>query len=134
MPKCVQWENEVEHRHTNEGEVDEPKEETLNEELTDSELKKCKLIFNLYKKGVVMYNDRKYMYVLNKYRRIVSGKSVPDPIIEVEGNSYQNLSVYRIDDDGNKVYMHYDLHHTLNGHVRGYVKNKFANHGIWLSI
>jgi len=114
--------------------LDEPKEETLNEELTDSELKKCKLIFNLYKKGVVMYNDRKYMYVLNKYRRIVSGKSVPDPIIEVEGNSYQNLSVYRIDDDGNKVYMHYDLHHTLNGHVRGYVKNKFANHGIWLSI
>jgi len=114
--------------------LDEPKEETLNEELTDNELKKCKLIFSLYKTGVVMYNDKKYMYVLNKYRRIVSGKSVPDPIIEVEGNSYQNLSVYRIDDDGNKVYMHYDLHHTLNGHVRGYVRNKFANHGIWLSI
>lgn len=106
----------------------------INEELTDNEIKKCKLIWRLYKTGEIMYNDKKYMYVLNDYRRIIRVPSNPDPIIEVEGNSYDNLSVYRMDDDGHQVYMRYDLHNTLNGHIRGIVRNKFHKHNIHLSI
>jgi hypothetical protein len=106
----------------------------LKEELTVNELKKCKLIWNLYKTGVFTDNDNKYKYYLNDEHVITSSSEGGNPIIAVRGNMYTTVRIYRMEDNGHLVLLDYELNNTIHSFIKLKIVKKFAQHNIRLSI
>jgi hypothetical protein len=106
----------------------------LNEELTDSELKKCKLLWKLYHTGIVTDNDKKYKYILNDEHIITPGQESGTPIISVRGNMYTTVRIYRMEDNGHMVLLSYELNNTIHSYIVVKIKKKFAQHNVILSI
>jgi hypothetical protein len=106
----------------------------LNEELTDSELKKCKLLWKLYHTGIITDNDKKYKYVLNDEHIITPSQESGTPIISVRGNMYTTVRIYRMEDNGHMVLLNYELNNTIHSYIVVKIKKKFAQHNVILSI
>jgi hypothetical protein len=107
----------------------------LNEELTNREIKKCKLIWKLYQTGVITDNDKKYKYVLNDEHIITPSSEIGgNPIISVRGNMYTTVRIYRIEDNGHLVLLDYELNNTIHSYIALKIRKRFAQHNILLSI
>ena len=106
----------------------------LNEELTDSELKKCKLLWKLYRTGIITYNDKDYKYVLNDEHIFSSSSESGTPIISVRGNMYTTVRIYRMDDNGHMILLSYELDNTIHTAIKIMIVKKFEKHNIILSI
>jgi hypothetical protein len=107
----------------------------LNEELTDNDIKKCKLIWKLYNSGIVTDDNKKYKYVLNDEHIITPSSEIGgNPIISVRGNMYTTVRIYRVEDNGHLVLLDYELNNTIHSYIALKIKKRFAQHNILLSI
>jgi hypothetical protein len=114
--------------------LDEPKEETLNEQLTDNDIKKCKLIWKLYNSGIITDDNKKYKYILKDDYIITPSQESRIPMISVRGNMYTLLRIYRMEDNGHMVLLNYELDNTIRSYIVVKIKKRFAQHNILLSI
>ena len=106
----------------------------LNEELTDNDIKKCKLIWKLYNSGIITDDDKKYKYILNDEHIITSSSEGGNPIISVRGNMYTTVRIYRMEDNGHLVLLDYELNNTIHSYIKLKIVKKFEQHNIRLSI
>ena len=108
--------------------------EAINEELSDKDIKKCKILWDQFKTGTFTINDKKYRYQLKNEHQIISVPSNPHPIIEIQGTFDKSVRVYEMQDNGHNILLHYEINNRLYMDVKSKVRNKFNNYNVHLSL
>lgn len=113
----------------------EPKEpQAINEELTNKDIKKCEVLWDQFKTGTFIMNDKKYRYQLRNEYQIISVPSNPNPIIEIQGTFENSVRVYEMQDNGHNILLDYEINNRLYMDVKSKVRKKFNNYNVHLSL
>lgn len=121
----------------------EPKDpEQINEEtndnfkMSDKEMRKFKIIWDEFSKGMFIKNDIKYRYeIKNEYDVFVMPKSNGEGrgiAVMINGRFDNSISLYRMEENGHQVYLDYELENRLYANTKLRIIDKFANYKIHL--
>jgi hypothetical protein len=108
--------------------------EVINEELSDNDRKKCRILFDQFKSGIVTLDDQKYKYYLKNEYEIMTTQYTPSPVIEIMGRFDNSIRVYEILDNGHLTLMDYGVYNTIYSKIKQKVKKRFHLHNVLLNL
>jgi len=106
----------------------------INEELSDNDRKKCRILFDQFKSGIVTLDDQKYKYYLKNEYEIMNTQYTPMPVIEIIGRFDNSIRVYKIVDNGHLTLMDYGIYNTIYSKIKQKVKKRFNLHNVLLNL
>jgi hypothetical protein len=106
----------------------------INEELSDNDRKKCRILFDQFKSGIVTLDDQKYKYYLKDEYEIMTTRYTPKPVIEIKGRFDNSIRVYEILDNGHLTLMDYGIYNSLYSKIKEKVKKRFNLHNVLLNL
>jgi hypothetical protein len=108
--------------------------EAINEELTDNDKKKCRILFNQFKSGIVTLDNQKYKYYLKNEYEIMTTQYTPNPVIEIIGRFDNSIRVYEMADNGHLILLDYGIYNTIYSKIKEKVKKRFYLHKVLLNL
>lgn len=108
--------------------------EVINEELSDKDKKKCRILFDQFKSGIITLDDQKYKYYLKNEYEIMTTQYTPMPVIEIIGSFDNSIRVYKIVDNGHLTLMDYGIYNTIYSKIKQKVKKRFNLHNVLLNL
>jgi hypothetical protein len=108
--------------------------EAINEELSDNDKKKCRILFDQFKSGIVTLDDQKYKYYLKDEYEIMTTRYTPKPVIEIKGRFDNSIRVYEILDNGHLTLMDYGIYNSLYSKIKEKVRKRFYLHNVVLNL
>jgi hypothetical protein len=108
--------------------------EAINEEVSDNDKKKCRILFDQFKSGIVTLDDQKYKYHLKNEYEIMTTQYTPMPVIEIIGRFDNSIRVYEIVDNGHLTLMDYGVYNTIYSKIKQKVKKRFYLHNVLLNL
>jgi hypothetical protein len=108
--------------------------EVINEEVSDNDKKKCRILFDQFKSGIVTLDDQKYKYYLKNEYEIMNTQYTPMPVIEIIGRFDNSIRVYKIVDNGHLTLMDYGIYNTIYSKIKQKVKKRFNLHNVLLNL
>lgn len=106
----------------------------INEELTDNDKKKCRILFNQFKSGIVTLDNQKYKYYLKNEYEMMSIQYTPNPVIEIIGRFDNSIRVYEMADNGHLILLDYELYNTIYSKIKAKVKKRFYLHNVQINL